>query len=82
MMARAFNEWFQDAVSEYPPAGSDRHYRWGQHFFNYLAAHNSALANSVPPDVDPFHNDENIPSFLSWVCGHWYDDEGGGFHCR
>lgn len=82
MTAKSFTEWYKYAVSEYPPEGSVPCYRWGQHLFNYLSAHDSALANSVPQDIDPFYNDENIPSFLSWVCGHWYDDEEGGFHYR
>jgi len=73
MIGRTFNEWYRDAVSEYPPEGSVPRYRWGQHLFNYLAAHDSALASSVSRDIDPFYNDENVPSFLSWVCCYWSD---------
>jgi len=68
-----FDTWYQCAAEEYSE-GLDKHYRWGQHLFNYLAAYDSALANSVPHDADPFYNDEVIPAFVEWVSRHWDED--------
>jgi len=76
---KTFLDWYEDAVEAWPPEGSDRHYRWGQHLFNHLSACDSALANSVPADKDPFYDDANVPHFLSWVMWSWPEvyDMGG-----
>lgn len=65
---KTFLEWYEDAVEAWPPGSAER---WGQHLFNYLAAYDSVLANSVPADKDPFYDDSVVPHFLSWVMWSW-----------
>jgi hypothetical protein len=44
-------------------------WRMGQAYFNVLYAIEPELADKIRGDflLDPFHRDERIPAFLSWL---------------
>jgi hypothetical protein len=48
------------------------HWRRGQTHFNLLDRVRPGLARQVQAtDVDPFHQDQRIPSFLAFVYRNW-----------
>ena len=48
-------------------------WRMGQAYFNTLYAFRDDLSELVRGDtsLDPFYKDENLPTFLTWVCVNW-----------
>lgn len=52
-------------------------WRRGQAWFNALHRIRADLSIKVRgnPELDPFHNNRNIPAFRVWVSRNWEDDE-------
>lgn len=45
--------------------------RKGQFLMNELSKVNLNLYRSVPPDLDPFYNDELVGACLRWLADRW-----------
>ena len=58
-------------AAHYYFASNPRHLRMGQSYYNTLAIHKPDLAEAVPLDLDPFHDDRRIHAFLQWVEDRW-----------
>jgi hypothetical protein len=64
---------FKEYIAAIPEARSI-YPRWreGQTYFNVLYMNRPDLSEQVrATDLDPFHNDESIQSFLTWVGENW-----------
>jgi len=61
-------EFYAKALKEY---NNDTYgQRLGQFLYNRLATEFNGTF-SLPPRVDPFYNDKNIPAVLNWLHTEW-----------
>ena len=64
-----FEQFCQDARKFYLSVKPQQ--RYGQAHMNYLREVNHSLFLAVPPDLDPWDNDELVNQFLYWIGEHW-----------
>jgi hypothetical protein len=70
-MVPNFVRYLQDVVDTYDM--NHPTLRWGQVYFNVLSNYcpNLALKINGDPELDPFYDDKNIPSFMTYVQDRW-----------
>ena len=73
MKYKSFDEWYEIAHIEYH---QQKYQRYGQFLFNSLARSQPALANEIcGSDLDPFHRDDRVTTFLQYVSVNWGKNE-------
>ena len=69
MTETTFNQYLAGAEAYYQE--HKQHLRRGQAYMNYLGQTSEDLFHAVPWDLDPYHADKFLISFLSWLEQHW-----------
>lgn len=62
-----YGEWLKFAAERMSLTGE----RPGQAAFNALSSTRKQLADDLPGELDPFHDDARLPAFYSWVYENW-----------
>lgn len=66
-MAAESHYTLNDFLAEYATPSVNPQWTAGQTYYNGLCSRRKDLANRLPANLNPFHDDTRVEAFLDWV---------------